>query len=401
MADFTYQAADAGGRTTSGRINAPSRHEAMDALRAKGLIPLRLAEAAARETRRDSAGKPKSRDVLAFTQQLATLVGAGLQLDRALAIMAGLARGDRMGATLAAIRRDVQEGVAFSTALEQHPRLFSRIYVNMVRAGEAGGVLPVVLRRLAQTIEEERELRSFVMGALLYPAVVAAVSFLAACVLLLVVVPSFERIFAKINQDLPAITRLTVAVSHGLKAYGLWIAGGLAAAALAAWRAVRQPAGRAVLDRVYLRFPYFGVLYLKVLTVRLTRTMAMLVGAGVSVLQTFAVVKETVGNSVVAAALARAGQEIKEGGGVARRLEAQRILPPLAVQMIAVGEETGELASMLDQVAKGYDAEVRLAVRNLLSLMEPVLILCLTAMTLLIALSILIPLVSMNTGGVF
>ncbi|MGE5549056.1 MAG: type II secretion system F family protein [Bacteroidota bacterium] len=397
MPNFTYQAADPRGRKTAGQLTAPSKNEAMSALRAKGLVPLRLAEVQAAGSRTRSQKRPRGRDALAFTQQLATLVGAGLQLDRALAIMAGLSREDRIGGTIAAIRRDVQEGASFSAALARHPRLFNRVYVNMVRSGETGGVLPVVLQRLAQTIEEERELRSYILGAVLYPAVVAFVSLCAVTVLLVWVVPSFERIFTQLGQSLPSLTRAIMTLSHFLKAYGLWLAAGAAAAGLATWQFMRTPAGRETIDRAYLRLPYFGDLYIKINTARITRTLAMLLGAGVPVLQAFTVVKETVANRILAAALAQAGLEIKEGGGIARRLEAQQILPPLAIQMIAVGEETGELPSMLDQIAKGYDGEVRVAVRNLLSLLEPALILCLTAMTLLIALAILVPIVSMST----
>ena len=252
------------------------------------------------------------------------LIGAGLQLDRTLAIMASISRAERIGETIAAIRRDVQEGAPFSAALDRHPRLFNRVYVNMVRSGETGGVLPVVLQRLAQTIEEERELRSYILGAVLYPAVVASVSLCAVMVLLVWVVPSFERIFTQLGPDLPTLTRLIMALSHVLKANGLWLVAGVAVTGIMLWQLLRRPAGRQAIDRIYLRLPKFGDLYLKIDTARITRTLAMLVGAGVPVLQAFAVVKETVSNRILAAALARASLEIKEGGGIARRLDAQR-----------------------------------------------------------------------------
>ena len=335
---------------------------------------------------------------LAFTQQMATLTQAGLQLNRALSIVADLFQDDRLGTTVSAIRRDVREGAAFSAALARHPRLFNRIYLNLVRAGKTGGVLPQVLQRLAQTLEEEKELRAYVLGSLLYPAFVAAASLCAVLVLLIWVIPSFEKIFAQLHLALPGITRTTIWFSHALKSYGLWLAGGLAASLAALTRMRRNEAVRLAIDRAYLRLPLFGDLYVKMLTARLARTLAMLIGTGVPVLQAWNVVQETVKNRVVTAALRQAGQEIREGGGIARRLEAQDILPRMAIQMIAVGKETGELPHMLDQVARGYDGEVHRAIRNLLSLLEPVLILVLTAMTFLIALSILIPVVSLTSG---
>ena len=394
--EFSYQAANARGRTLDGRITAANRAEAMSALRRQGLVPLHLAEAQA-SSPRTRRGKGHA-DVLAFTQQMATLTQAGLQLDRALSIVADLFQAERLGATVGAVRRDVREGAAFSAALARHPRLFNRIYINLVRASETGGVLPQVLQRLAQTLEEEKELRAYVLGALLYPAFVAVASLCAVLVLLIWVIPSFEKIFAQLHLALPAITRTTIWFSHALKSYGLWLAGGIAAALAALARLRRNEALRLAIDRAYLRLPLFGDLYVKMLTARMARTLAMLIGTGVPVLQAWNVVQETVKNRVVTAALKQAGQEIREGGGIARRLEAQDILPRMAIQMIAVGEETGELPQMLDQVARGYDGEVHRAIRNLLSLLEPVLILVLTAMTFLIALSILIPVVSLTSG---
>lgn len=396
MPDYSYQAADDRGRVIAGSIAAAGRPEALQALRAQGLHPLRLAESPASST--EAPRYSRAADALPFTQQLATLLQAGLQLDRALGIMADLGRGDRLGATAAAIRRDLQEGASFSAALSRHPRLFGRVYVNMAQAGETGGLLPLVMQRLAASIEEERDLRSFILGALLYPAVVAAVSILAVVVLMVWVVPRFEQIFTRLGQELPAITRLTIGASRAVAAYGPWAALAVAALLVYAWSYLRTPAGRARFDRLRLRAPFFGDLYLKLVTAGIARTMAMLTGAGVPVLQSLAVVKETVENSIISAALARAGQEIKEGGSIARRLEAQGVLPPLAIGMIAVGEETGELPKMFEQVARGYDAEARRTIRNLLALLEPALILCLTAVTLLIAMSILIPLIRMSAG---
>jgi type II secretory pathway component PulF len=396
LPDFTYQAADGQGRAATGQLTAATRAEALNLLRAKGLVPVRLMEIEAKVTS-GSSRSPRRRDVLAFTQQMATLISAGPQLDRALATVAELARETPLGEVASAVRRDVQEGAAFSAALARRPRLFNRIYVNMVKAGETGGVLPVVLRRLAQTIEEEQELRSFVFGALLYPAVVAGIGFCAVIFLLVAVVPTFARIFAQIHQELPLITRATIVFSRAFTRYSLWVGAGLAAVVVFALPILRSPHIRERADLTILRLPIFGDLYLKLATARISRTLAMLTGAGVPVLQSFAVVKETVKNRVIAAGLARAGQEIKEGGGIARRLAAQNILPSLAVQMIAVGEETGELPAMLDQVAKGYEVEVRRAIRNALALLEPVLIICLTAMTLAIAMSILIPILAINT----
>ena len=398
LAEFSYQAADANGRKTDGRLTASSKAEALRSLQSRGLYPLRLAENVAPKSAPPDRRAKRGGDLLVFTQQIATLAEAGLQLDRSLSIMADLDKGTAWGDMIADIRRDIQRGAAFSAALASRPGVFGRIYVNMVRAGETGGVLPLVLRRLAQTLEEEQELRSFILGAVLYPIIVATVSMGAAIFLMLFVVPRFEFIFSQLDQPVPVLTRITLAISRGLKAYGLWILLVLIATAAGFWRLIRTPGGRRWLDRVCLDLPLFGDLYLKLQTAKIARTLAMLSGAGVSVLQAFAVVRETVANSAIASSLARAGREIKEGGGIARRLEAQKVLPAMAVSMIAVGEETGRLPAMLEQVAKGYDVEVKRSVRKLLSLLEPALILLLTAITLLIALSILLPIISISTS---
>jgi len=337
-------------------------------------------------------------DLLAFTQQLATMLAAGLQLDRALGLACELYGATPFGQVLADVRRRLQEGASFSAALAAHPRVFGRLYVNMVRAGEAGGALPIVLRRLAQTIEEERDLRGYLLSALLYPAVVACASLLAVVVLLGWVVPRFAQIFARLGQELPAVTRWTLALGRFFAAYGVWAAGGIVALAGLGWAFLRTSAGNEARDRFLLSAPLFGDLYRKLITARIARTLAMLLGAGVPVLGAFAVVEETVTNGIVKNALARAGREIGQGGSIAKRLAAQGVLPTMAVQMIAVGEETGELASMLEQVARAYEAESKRTIRNLLALLEPALILVLTGITLLIALSILVPMVGMSAG---
>ncbi|NLG83230.1 MAG: type II secretion system F family protein [Firmicutes bacterium] len=394
MTEFVYRAADARGKIRRGMLAAANRAEAMASLRAQGLFPLEVEE----------TGRPLGRngrtggDLLAFTQQLATMLGAGLQLDRAMGLAGELYGGTSFGRILADVRRRLQEGASFSTALAAHPRVFGRLYVNMVRAGETGGVLPIVLRRLAQTIEEERDLRGYLLSAFLYPSVVAGASLLAVVILLGWVVPRFALIFARLGQDLPTLTRLTLALSRFLAAYGLWCALGLSAAAVIGWTLLRSPAGQMAWERFLLEAPLLGDLYRKLVTARLTRTLAMLLGAGVPVLDAFNVTAETSTNHMVKNALARAAREIGQGGSIARRLAAQGVLPAMAVQMIAVGEETGELASMLEQVAKAYEAETRRTIRNLLALLEPALILILTGITLLIALSILLPMVGMSAG---
>lgn len=398
MPEFAYEAANEEGRKNRGRLAAADRSEAVQILRAQGLTPLLLKEDSPKPAISGTESGRGRFDILVFTQQLAALTEAGLQLDRALGILADLGRADETGRIAGAIRRDVQEGAAFSTALARHPRRFNRIYVNMVRAGEVSGLLPLILGRLAQSIEEERDLNSFILSAVLYPAVVAAASLTAIGVLMLWVVPRFEMIFARLDRDLPSLTKGILAVSRGLHSYGLWILALVAAVAIALYLAARSPAGRDLIDRRRLNLPLFGDLQLKLATAKIMRTMALLVQAGVPVLQSLSVVKETVGNTVIRAGLDRAGREITEGGGIARRLEAQKILPPLAIRMIAVGEETGELPSMLVQVARNYDREVRRTVRNLLSLLEPALILVLTGVTLLIALAIMVPIVRMSSG---
>ena len=303
LAEFVYRAADDRGRVRRGTVAAPNRIEAMAALRAQGLFPLEVAEAT--RAGRDRGGRAGG-DLLAFTQQLATMLNAGLQLDRALGLAAELYGGSPFGTMVAEIRRRLQEGAPFSAALAAYPRVFGRVYTNMVRAGEAGGVLPLVLRRLAQTIEEERELRAGVLGAVLYPALVTCASLLAVVVLLVWVVPRFAQVFARLGQELPPLTRWTLALGRFFSAWGLWMLGAAAPLALVVWALARTPAGAEARDRFLLRAPLFGEVYLKLVTARIARTMAMLLGAGVPVLVAFAVVEETVANGMVKKALAKA-----------------------------------------------------------------------------------------------
>jgi len=341
--------------------------------------------------------KTVSRDqLLAITRELATLMRAGLPLDRALEVLIGLADSPPAASLLQQIRDDVRGGKSLSQALDVRRDVFSRFYVNIVRAGEAGGALGVVLTRLADTMERNKELRESVKSALIYPTILIGVAVLSVLVLLVWVVPQFEQTFSQAGKALPLPTTIVIFLGTTLKHW--WWAGVAIVVLAIAWtrRRLRMPAVRVRWDARFLRLPLIGDLVTKVEVARFARTLATLLGNGVTLLAGLAIVKETLGNVVLANALDGVIARLREGKGFGRPLDETGLYPKLAVQMILVGEESGRLEEMLNRVADVYDREVAMAIKRFLSVLEPALILSLAVLIGGIVFSILLGVMGMS-----
>jgi general secretion pathway protein F len=380
---FQYKAVTPGGEVQEGVLEAASAQGAVARLQQMGLIPIRAQEAGAARggTREASAARPLFRrsritqdDLAIVTRELATLLKAGLPLDRAFEILISLAPNPKLGELLGKVRNDVRGGASLSKALDAQRGLFSRFYVNMIRAGEAGGSLPTVLLRLAEYMERAKALRDNVTASLTYPAFLAVISVMAVVVLLGAVVPRFKPIFAGTGKAIPLMTQAVLFAGDAMRNYG-WLM--LIVVAVVAWlaqRRLRDPEVRYRYDRWLVTGPVVGNLFARIEMARFSRTLGTLLSNGVTLVAALNIVRETMGNAYLSEAIANVARELKEGRGLGRPMMETGRFPMLAVHMILVGEETGRLDDMLMQVAETYDHEVEVAIRKALALLQPVMI---------------------------
>jgi general secretion pathway protein F len=383
MAQFQYRAADGEGQILEGTIEAAEVSAAVARLQDRGLIPLKVAEPDAKRSGLASISLPtisfkrriKGRDLLVFTHEMSTLLAAGLPLDRSLSILAELSDSAEMKRVTRDVLQSVQRGKSLAEALGAHPKVFEPLYVNMVKAGEIGGVLDQVLLRLTDYLERADELRQEVKSAMFYPAILLFTSFGSVTILLTYVLPKFAAIFTQSGQVMPFSTRLLMGTSDLMRMYwwvGLLVGG---AATLGVMHYVRTPAGRLQWDRLKLRLILLGDLTKKVAVARFARTLGTLLKSGVPMLQALEIVREVAGNVVLAQSIEEVKVGVRGGSGVAAPLSHSTVFPPLALQMISVGEETGRLDEMLVQVAEYFDKDVRQQIKRLTALLEPVLLL--------------------------
>lgn len=388
MALFAFDAVRQSGDPVSAQLEAASEAEAVERVREQGLILLRIQTAAAAAITsherkmgtfaRLFASRKVTRDqVVAFTRDLANLISAGLPLDRAFELLVGLTDSGPQAALLQDLRDRVRGGQALSQALTEHPKQFDRLFVNMVRAGEASGTLGPVLERISEFQERSAELRSSVQSALLYPIVLVAVAIVAVMTMIFFVVPKFETTFRQFGKALPPATENLLAISHWFREDGWMLLIAAAALFILIRGRLRTPVGRLNWDRRKLTLPILGDLFAKIEVARLARTLGTLLGNGVSLLPALTIVKDTVDNRALANSLEGVLVRLKAGQGFARPLMETGLYPKLAVHMVAVGEETGKLDSMLLKVAQVYDLEVNTTLKRALGLLEPVLILTL------------------------
>lgn len=402
MPRYRYEAVDNAGEVLHDEIEAPTPEAAIERLRDQGLLPLSVKEAQGGFLRGGlgqllfSKRRALSRkSVTLLTQQLANLLHAGMPLDRALTILISVSEDEQSRTLLERVQEKVRGGSSLADALEAQSA-FSRFYLNMIRAGETGGALEVVLKRLTEFLERSQALRETVTSALIYPIILLSVSALSVIILLTFVVPQFQQLFADAGKALPLATQIVIAVGDGFRHY--WWIGALALVLIvtALRQQLSQPVSRARWDRWFLRLPLFGDLIAKVETARLSRTLGTLLGNGVSLLNALTIVRETLTNQVLATALGEVAEHVKTGRGLAEPLLEAGNFPKLAVQMIRVGEETGQLQEMLLQVADTYDGEVQTAVKRMLTLLEPAMILGLGVIIAGIIMSILVAILSLN-----
>ena len=376
---YIYRVRDKGGRLLEGSLEADNTGLVANKLREMGYFPISIeaqeVSALQRELHIPGLGKrAKPRDIAIFSRQFATMVNSGLTLLRSLTILGEQTDNPVLRKALNEVRNDVQTGSSLSAALARHPKMFSRLYVSMVRAGEAGGVLDEVLLQLAETIEKQVALRSKIRSAMTYPVAVFGLVMCILVAMLLFVVPMFKSLYKQLHGTLPLITRLLIQVSNMFKTGFPFVFAAVVAATygIRRWRATTD--GRATWDKWKLRVPIFGRLFHKTALTRFARTLSVLLRSGVPILESLEITADTVGNAVVAAAIKDVQTAVKGGDTMARPLGSHPVFPPMVVQMLAVGEETGAVDTMLSKIGDFYDQEVEALVESLTSLLEPILI---------------------------
>src|SRR5882724_4381777 len=427
MPKYEYVALDARGKETKGSIEAGSQNEAIGRVKDMQLFPTKIIEA--EKVQPKAKGKPaakvagkkggkgmsmninikipglsgrvKPKVLTTFTRQLATLVDAGLPLLRGLRVLEKQERNATLKGILGELALAIEGGSTFSEALAQHPKVFNRLFVNMVKAGELGGVLEVVLKRLAEFSEKAQKIKGKVKAALFYPVAVMIVAMGIMILLMCFVVPKFKDVFAGMGVKMPGFTLLVMAISDIIKNNILMTAGALTIVVIMFLLFIKTKFGRRLWDKFKLVMPAIGPVISKVAISRFARTLGTLVSSGVPILQALVIVKETAGNVIIAAAVAKVHESVKEGETITAPLEASAVFPPMVVSMVDVGEQTGALPEMLLKIADNFDEEVDNAVSAMTSLLEPIMIVFLAVIVGSIVIAMFLPLISMisNMSG--
>jgi type IV pilus assembly protein PilC len=429
MAKFNYVAMDTHGKETKGTLEVASQNEAIGRVKEMGLFPTKIVEIDKEKPtakgEKKTAGKPakgakkkggggnlniqipglsgrvKSKVLATFTRQLATLVDAGLPLLRGLRVLEKQEKNPTLKSIIAELALAIEGGSTFSESLAQHPKVFNRLYVNMVKAGELGGVLEVVLTRLSEFMEKAQKIKGKVVAAMFYPVAVLIVATAILIVLMVKVVPSFKQVFEGMGMQLPAFTRLVLGISEIIKDHILYALAVFIAFIIMFLVFIRTKFGRHAWDKFRLKMPAIGPVVSKVAISRFTRTLGTLVSSGVPILQALTIVKETAGNVIIADAVNSVHESVKEGETITAPLEASGVFPPMVISMVDVGEQTGALPEMLLKIADNYDDEVDNAVAAMTSLLEPIMIVFLAFIVGSIVIAMFLPLIEMmnNMGG--
>jgi len=368
---FGYIAKDSQGLKISGTLEAADQHEAISVLHKKGMIVISVHEEKAKKVRESGV---KLDDLVIFSRQLATMVESGITLVQALHILSEQSENKVLSSVTLNIRENIESGSSLNEAMARHPRIFSNLYVNMVKAGETSGLLDEILDRLSTYLEKTSALQRKVKSSLVYPIVVITMAILITLVLLIKVVPTFEGIFATLGGTLPLPTRILIGVSNTLRRFFFYVVIGFVAAGFLFKKYINTPKGRYWFDKQTLRVLVFGPLLRKVVVAKFSRTLATLVKSGVPILNALEIVGKTAGNVVVEEAVNKARDSIREGEPIADPLSKSGVFPPMVVRMISVGEQTGQLERMLNKIADFYDEQVDAAVSGLTSMIEPLVI---------------------------
>jgi len=371
MATFTYTARAFNGDLRTATIDASSRDDVIAQLRKQRLSVVKIDQDASKKI---GKGSIKTRDVVIFTRQFSTMINSGLPLVQALTILAEQTDNKALAEVTRKVVFDVESGNTVADALSKHPRAFTNLYVNMVAAGEAGGILDTILMRLATFLEKNDALVRKVKGAMIYPTVIMSVAAIAVVVLLIFVIPVFATMFASGGMALPLPTRIVIGASGFLKAYWWVIGAAIIGGSYSFKKYYATSNGKLVIDRIMLRMPVLGDVLRKSAVSRFTRTLGTLISSGVSILEGLEITAKTAGNRVIQDAIMQSRSSIAGGDTIAQPLQKSKVFPPMVISMIAVGEQTGGLDEMLSKIADFYDEEVDAAVGNLLSLLEPIMI---------------------------
>jgi type IV pilus assembly protein PilC len=420
MANFQYSALDAKGEQTTGSMSAATEAEAIQQLRAKGLYPTQISEEGKGKAQGKSApakskekaktktvakgrtgGSIKPKSLMIFTRQLATLIDSGLPLLRSLTVLEKQEPNPVLRATVSALAENVQGGSTFSESLAQHPRIFNKLYVNMVKAGELGGVLEVVLNRLAEYQEKAQKLKNKIISAMVYPVIVMFIAVGILVFLMIFIVPKFREMFTSADTDLPLISVIVFGTSEFFLARPLivpnvvfvFILFGIGVFLFNLWG--RTVGGRIAVDNIKLKMPILGDIQRKSAVSRFSRTLGTLVTSGVPILQALNITRDTAGNVVISQAIEKVHEAVKEGETIVTPLQASGVFPNMVISMVDVGEETGQLPEMLLKVADVYDDEVDNAVTALTSILEPIMIVILALIVGAVVFALFLPLIKM------
>jgi general secretion pathway protein F len=387
LAVYSYRATTIEGAIVEGNIEASDEGSALERIKDTGVIPLKVTSPR-KGLKKGISLRSSKGDLLTFTAELSALIGAGLPLDRRLTILAGVAEGRQMQDVVTSVLKLIREGSSFSDALRNHPKVFPRLYVNMVRAGETGGVLDIVLEKLGEFLETAKELKDNVYSAMIYPVILGVTGSISIIILLTFVIPRFSILFKEMGGSLPASTQMILCFSAFLRDFWWILLPAGACGTFALWRFVRTERGVVVWDG--LKFRFLRDVVSKLETARFCRTMGTLIKSGVPFLQALQNSKDVVGNRVVASAIAAVAKDVKEGKGIAVPLSEAKVFPQLALSMIKVGEETGQLDAMLLKVATTYEKSLKDSVKRFMGLLEPAIILTMGLVIAFIVVSMLV-----------
>jgi type IV pilus assembly protein PilC len=402
MPEFLYEALDKGGKQVKGVIEASNDEVIIEKLRDMGYYPLKVtphkkksaahADLTAAPILRMFFHRIKTKHVMTFTRQLATLIDAGLPIMRSLTILREQVESVVFKEKITAMAKDIESGSSLSEAMSKHPKVFDRLYVNMVRAGELGGVLETVLNKIAEFLEKREMLKGKVKSAMMYPVVVMLLAGGIVSFILIMIIPKFQAIFEQLGGELPLPTRILIKLSN-IILYQSWIPALLIVLIIFSVRSIKKnPKSKYYYDRMMMKMPIFGDLFRKIAITRFAGTLSTLINAGVPILQALDIVRDSSGNEVVARAMQKVYQSVKDGETIHEPLAECDVFPPLVVHMVAVGEETGAIDHMLTKVAEAYEREVDDTVNALTSILEPVLIVFLGAIVGAIVIALYLPL---------
>jgi type IV pilus assembly protein PilC len=403
---FAYSGRSRAGQSVTGERIADTMEAAIAALRREQILVTQInpvkEQAAAKPAKKFRPKSVGAKDLAVFTRQFSVMIGAGLPLVQCLEILGTQAENQNFGQIILATRADVEAGLSLADAMRRHPKAFDALFVNMIAAGEAGGILDAILKRLATYIEKAVKLKGQVKSAMIYPVAVIVIAAVVVGAILWKVIPTFATLFAGLGAELPLPTRVVIALSNGLVRFGPFIIAGLVGLGFAFRSYYATPGGRMTIDSIVLKMPVLGLLMRKIAVARFCRTLSTLLASGVSILEALDITARTAGNAVVEKAIQTTRKSIEGGETIAQPLKETAVFPPMVVQMIGVGESTGALDTMLSKIADFYEEEVDVAVAGLLTLLEPIMIALLGGVVGGIVIAMYMPifaLISNLTGG--